>query len=164
VTPANRTGDGAAARTPLSASWPGVGALCKIRATVAQLESESWPVPSDASLLLIRRDQTARACERVANVSAMMMTAEPMVTRGAHYTALLDTIDQRGATKLHAGEREQLLEAADALLFGEPDSEWTVRSAEVLIATLQTSERWSVETCDQLREHLSGCAALTGAS
>ncbi len=93
-----------------------------------------------------------------------MMTAEPMIARGAHYTALLDTIDHRGATKLHAGEREQLLEAADALLFGEPDSEWTVRSAEVLIETLQTSERWSVETCDQLREHLTGCAALTGAS
>jgi len=100
-------------------------------------------------------------------VRATMMTAEPMIARGAHYTALLDmldTIDHRGATKLHAGEREQLLEAADALLFGEPDSEWTVRSAEVLIEALQTSERWSVETCDQLREHLSGCAALTGAS
>ncbi len=93
-----------------------------------------------------------------------MMTAEPMIARGAHYTALLDTIDHQGATKLHAGEREQLLEAADALLFGEPDSERTVRWAEVLIADLQTSERWSVETCDQLREHLSGCAALTGAS
>ncbi len=54
-----------------------------------------------------------------------MMTAEPMIARGAHYTALLDTIDHRGA-KLHAGEREQLLEAADVLLFGEPDSELTV--------------------------------------
>jgi len=94
----------------------------------------------------------------------MMMTAEPMIARGTHYTALLDTIDHREATRLHAGEREQLLEAADVLLFGEPDSEWTVRSAEVLIETLQTSERWSVQTCAQLREHLSGCAALTGAS
>lgn len=93
-----------------------------------------------------------------------MMTAEPMVTRGAHYTALLDTIDHQGAAKLHAREREQLLEAADALLFGEPDSEGTVRWAEVLIGTLETSERWSVETCEQLREHLSGCAALTAAS
>jgi len=92
-----------------------------------------------------------------------MMTAEPMIARGAHYTALLDTIDHR-ATKLHAGEREQLLEAADVLLFGEPDSERTVRWAEVLIADLQTSERWPVETCDQLREHLSGCAALTAGS
>ena len=93
-----------------------------------------------------------------------MMTAEPMVARGAHYTALLDTIDHQGATKLHAREREQLVEAADVLLFGEPDSERTVRSAEVLIEALQTSERWSAESCDQVREHLHGCAAPTGAS
>jgi hypothetical protein len=93
-----------------------------------------------------------------------MMTAEPMVARVAHYTALLDTIDHRGATKLHAREREQLLEAADALLFGEPDSKRTVRSAEVLIEALQTSERWSVDSCAQVREHLYGCGAPTGAS
>jgi hypothetical protein len=97
-------------------------------------------------------------------VSATVMTAEPMIARGAHYTALLDTIDHQGATKLHAREREQLLEAADVLLFGEPDSEQTVRWAEVLIDDLQTSRRWSVESCDQLRQHLYGCAAPTGAS
>ena len=94
----------------------------------------------------------------------MMMTAEPMITRGAHYTALLDTIDHHGASKLHANEREQLLEAADVLLFGEPDSERTVRSAKVLIEDLQTSKRWSVESCDQLREHLHGCDAAAGGS
>ncbi len=93
-----------------------------------------------------------------------MMTAEPMVTRGAHYTALLGMIDRRGATELHAIEREQLLEAADVLLFGEPDSERTVRWAEVLIEDLQTSKRWSVESCDQLREHLYGCGAASGGS
>jgi hypothetical protein len=92
------------------------------------------------------------------------MTAEPMIARAAHYTALLDTIDHQGATKLHASEREQLLEAADVLLFGEPDSERTVRWAEVLIEHLQTSERWSVESCGQLREHPFGCGAPTGAS
>ena len=106
---------------------------------------------------------TAGAWEGVARVSTVMMTAERMVARGAHYTALLDTIDHRGATKLHAREREQLLEAADVLLFGEPDSELTVRSAEVLIEALESSERWSVESCDRLREHLYGCAAPTGA-
>jgi hypothetical protein len=47
-----------------------------------------------------------------------MMTAEPMVTRGAHYTALLYMIDHRGATKLHASEREQLLEAAEVRMSG----------------------------------------------
>ena len=92
------------------------------------------------------------------------MTAEPMIARGAHYTALLDTIDHQRATKLQAREREQLLEAADALLFGESDSDRKVRSAEVLIEALQTSERWSVESCDQLRENLYGCGAPTGAS
>jgi hypothetical protein len=113
---------------------------------------------------LLIDESDRRACERVANVNTAMMTAAPMITRGVHYTALVDTIDHQGATKLHASEREQLLEAADVLLFGEPDSEWTVRSAEVLIEDLQTSERWSGESCDQLREHLSGCAAPTGAS
>ncbi len=93
-----------------------------------------------------------------------MMTAEPMIARGAHYTALLDLIDQQGATKLNGGEREQLLEAADVLLFGEPDSELAVRSAEVLIEAFQSSQRWSVDSCDQLREHLHGCGAPTGAS
>jgi hypothetical protein len=93
-----------------------------------------------------------------------MMTTEPMVARGAHYTALLEMIDHRGAAKLQAGEREQLLEAADVLLFGEPDSELTVRSAEVLIEALQASERWSVETGDQVLAHLYGCGASTGAS
>jgi hypothetical protein len=32
-----------------------------------------------------------------------------MTTRSGHYTALLETIGARGATKLHAYEREQLL-------------------------------------------------------
>jgi hypothetical protein len=88
-----------------------------------------------------------------------MMTTEPMTTRGAHYTALLDTMDHQGATKLHTKEREQLLEAADALLFGEPESERLLRSAEALIESLETTERWSADSCDQLREHLYGCDA-----
>ncbi|HWW91662.1 MAG TPA: hypothetical protein VNY35_12870 [Solirubrobacteraceae bacterium] len=87
----------------------------------------------------------------------MMTSVEPMTARGAHYTALLETIDHQGATKLHAREREQLLEAADALLFGEPENRRLLRSAEDLIESLETSERWSAESCDQLREHLYGC-------
>lgn len=93
-----------------------------------------------------------------------MTNAKPMTTRGAHYTALVEAMDHQGATKLHARERETLLEAADALLFGEPESEHLVRSAEALIESLETSERWSAESCDQLREHLYGCDAATAAS
>jgi hypothetical protein len=92
----------------------------------------------------------------------MMTTAEPMTARGAHYTALLETIDSQGATKLHAREREQLLEAADALLFGEPENRRLLRSAEDLIESLEAAERWSAESCDQLREHLYGCDAAPG--
>jgi hypothetical protein len=94
----------------------------------------------------------------------MMTTAEPMTTRGAHYTALLKAIDHQGATKLHAREREQLLAAADALLFGEPESRELLRAAEELIESLETSERWAAESCDQLREHLYGCDAVPGAA
>jgi hypothetical protein len=91
-----------------------------------------------------------------------MTTAEPMTARAAHYTALLQAIDHQGATKLHAREREQLLEAADALLFGEAGNRRSLRSAEELIESLETSERWSAERCDQLREHLYGCDDAAG--
>jgi len=87
---------------------------------------------------------------------------EPMTGRGAHYTALVEAIDHQGAAKLHAAEREQLLEAADALLFGEPENRRLLRSAEDVIESLEASERWSAETCDQLREHLYGCDAGAG--
>jgi hypothetical protein len=93
-----------------------------------------------------------------------MMTAEPMTTRGAHYTALLEIMDRQGAAKLHANERATLLEAADALLFGEADSERQVRSAETLIESLEASDRWSAEICDQLREHLYGCDGPSSSS
>jgi hypothetical protein len=83
-----------------------------------------------------------------------------MTTRGGRYTALLETIGAHGATKLHADEREQLLAVADALLFGDPDSEQGLARALDLIARLRESERWSTESCAQLREHLSGCGPL----
>jgi hypothetical protein len=92
----------------------------------------------------------------------MMTTADQMTARGAHYTGLLAAIDHQGATKLHAKEREKLLEAADALLFGEPENRRLLRSAEEVIEFLETSERWSAESCDQLREHLYGCDAAAG--
>lgn len=87
----------------------------------------------------------------------MMMTIQPMTTRGAHYTALLETMDRQGAAKLHRAERELLLEAADALLFGEPEGERLLRDAEAAIDALETSERWTAENCEVLREHLYGC-------
>jgi hypothetical protein len=85
---------------------------------------------------------------------------QEMTTRSGHYTALLETMDVRGATKLHADEREQLLAVADALLFCDPDCEQGLAWALDLIAHLRESERWSAATCAELREHLYGCGPL----
>jgi hypothetical protein len=87
-------------------------------------------------------------------------STQQMTIRSSHYTALLETIGAHGATKLHPYEREQLLAVADALLFGDPDSEQALAGALELIARLRESERWSPQSCAQLREHLYGCAAL----
>jgi hypothetical protein len=86
-----------------------------------------------------------------------MSQTAAMAVCGAHYTALLVAIDKPGPTKLNTQEREQLLGGADALLFGEPEPQSLLRSAEDLIEALETSGRWSAEECDQLREHLYGC-------
>jgi hypothetical protein len=83
-----------------------------------------------------------------------------IAARSRHYSALLETIAARGATKLHPGEREQLLAAADALLFGDPDSEHGLAGALALIARLRQSGRWSEQSCAELREHLYGCGPL----
>lgn len=82
-----------------------------------------------------------------------------MRARSAHYTALVETVDHRGATTLRAAERAQLLAAADALLFDETEGKRLVRSAEAVIESLEVNHHWSAESCDQLREHLYGCGA-----
>lgn len=87
------------------------------------------------------------------------MNSATMSERAQHYTALLETIERQGPAKLHRGEREQLVETADALLFGEPGGRQRLRASEEMIESLETSERWSAENCDKLREHLYGCDA-----
>ena len=88
-----------------------------------------------------------------------MAAAGSMVERGGHYTSLVELLDAAGAAKLSRREREELLAAADALLFGEADREWRLREAEELIESLESTQRWSPERCDELREHLYGCDA-----
>lgn len=85
---------------------------------------------------------------------------QDMTTRSGHYTALVERMGAGGADALRADEREQLLAVADALLFGDPDSEEGLARALDLIARLAESERWSAESCAELREHLCGCGPL----
>lgn len=85
--------------------------------------------------------------------------AGPMTARSAHYAALMKIVDHGGATTLAASGRAKVLGAADALLFDEPQSERLVRGAEAVIESLELDDRWSAESCDQLREHLYGCGS-----
>jgi len=93
-----------------------------------------------------------------------MTSTHEMTTRGGHYGSLVETMEARGATKLHPVEREQLLAAADALLFDEPESEAALTGALELIVRLQDSERWTPESATRLREHLLGCGPGTTGS
>jgi hypothetical protein len=86
-----------------------------------------------------------------------MTSVEPMVTRGGHYTALVEALDHQGG--LHPHERAGVMAAADALLFGEAGSEKLLRAAQDIIETLETAGRCSAESGDRLREHLYGCDA-----
>ena len=48
--------------------------------------------------------------------------SDDLARRGRAHTRLRELLDDRGPAVLHAHEREQLVDAADALLFGEPDA------------------------------------------
>lgn len=80
-----------------------------------------------------------------------------MTTRGGHYTSLVGAVDHQGG--LHPHERKLVMEAADALLFGEPGGEQSLRAAQDVIEALELSGRCSAESCDRLRELLFGCDA-----
>jgi len=80
-----------------------------------------------------------------------------MTTRGGQYTALVGAVEHQGG--LHPHERRQVMEAADALFFGEPGAAQALRAAQDVIEALELSGRCSAESCDRLRELLFGCDA-----
>jgi len=49
-------------------------------------------------------------------------SSEDLARRGRAHTRLRELLDERGPAALHAHEREQLVDAADALLFNEPEA------------------------------------------
>jgi hypothetical protein len=49
-------------------------------------------------------------------------TSEDLARRGRAHTRLRELLDTRGPADLQTHEREQLVDAADALLFNEPDA------------------------------------------
>ena len=105
-------------------------------------------------------DRQGELSTRSPRIVEVVTDMRDMTTRSGHYTALVETIGARGATKLYADEREQLLAVADAPLFGDPGSEQRLAPALDVIARLRESERLSAQNCAELREHLCGCRPL----
>jgi hypothetical protein len=85
------------------------------------------------------------------------MDLESMPLRGRAHTLLRAELDRQGP--LHRRERELLLDAADALLFDEPERADRKVEALYLLTSLETSERRSEAQTSRLRDALQGCAA-----
>lgn len=97
--------------------------------------------------------------------SAMTFEIDSLAARGSSHTQLRELLDAR-ATIVHPGERDALLDAADALLFDEPDAGAKRDDAATLLDALVDSGRWLPEPAAAVRAALDGCGrgALTGAT
>ena len=82
-----------------------------------------------------------------------------LAARGRSHTQLRDLLDAR-APILHPHERELLLDAADALLFDEPDGDAKRAAARDTLDKLVESGRWLQRPADEARAALDGCGPL----
>jgi hypothetical protein len=88
---------------------------------------------------------------------AMSLAAtDALAARGRSHTLLRELLDARAAL-LHREERELLLDAADALLFDEPEAADKRENARALLAELIASERWMVGPAEGVLTALDGC-------
>jgi hypothetical protein len=85
------------------------------------------------------------------------MTLEHMPLRGRAYMRLRAEMDRQGA--LHIQERDLLFDAADALLFDEPESAFCRAKALELLDRLEATERRTPGETSRLRDALHACAA-----
>jgi hypothetical protein len=84
-----------------------------------------------------------------------------MPARALWHTALRTELNRQGV--LHARERDLVLDAADALLFDEPEALERRTAALELLAELVANERRTAGEAARLREALEGCGAVRAA-
>jgi ABC-type uncharacterized transport system YnjBCD ATPase subunit len=85
----------------------------------------------------------------------MQTTDQEIAARGRSYVALRAELDRQGP--LHRSERELLLEAADALLFDEPEGWWRRAEAMALLDALEGNERRTAAEAARIRIAIEGC-------
>jgi hypothetical protein len=84
-------------------------------------------------------------------------TSEDLARRGRAHTRLRELLDARGPATLHRHEREQLVDAADALLFGETDALERRDAALDLLDELVESGRWETTAANAVAQALRAC-------
>ncbi len=88
-------------------------------------------------------------------------SSEDLARRGRAHTRLRELIDSRGPTRLHAHERETLVDAADALLFNEPDALERRDAALDLLDDLVDYSRWEPSAANAVGQALRACGELS---
>jgi hypothetical protein len=81
-----------------------------------------------------------------------------LAERGRCHTRLRELLDVRAAI-LHVGERQLLLDAADALLFDEPDAADKRVAGQALLAALVEKDRWLPDPAAAVGAALDGCGS-----
>ena len=84
-------------------------------------------------------------------------TSEDLARRGRAHTRLRELLDTRGPADLHAHEREQLVDAADALLFNEPYAMERRDAALDLLDELVEVDRWEPQGANAAAQALRAC-------
>jgi hypothetical protein len=87
----------------------------------------------------------------------MPATADEIAVRCESHTALRAELHRQGP--LHVRERDLLLEAADALLFDEPEAQILRVEALQLLQRLEDAERRTSCEAARLRNGLEACGA-----
>ena len=83
--------------------------------------------------------------------------SDDLARRGRAHTRLRELLDSRGPTALHQHEREQLVDAADALLFNETDALERRDAALDLLDELVESGRWEPAATNAVAQALRAC-------
>ena len=87
-------------------------------------------------------------------------SSEDLARRGRAHTRLRELLDSRGPTALHQHEREQLVDAADALLFNEPDALERRDAALDLLDDLVEFGRWEASAANAAAQALRACGQV----
>lgn len=85
-------------------------------------------------------------------------SADPRSARAQSHTRLRRLLTDR-ASILHRDEQVMLLDAADALLFDEPDALAKRASGHHVLAGLVDNDRWLPDPAAEVRAALDGCGA-----